>query len=64
MTDIQECNPMLTLGRYVGAAITEDDVPYEGWFAEMKKTLAEQFAEAEELNAFIQDKLDEYCYAG
>ena len=39
---------MLTPGRYVGVVIAEDDVPFEG-----------RFAEAEELNALIQKKLGE-----
>ncbi len=51
---------VLTPGRYVGAAATEDDgVPFEERFAELKETLAEQFAEAEELSAVIQTKLEE-----
>ena len=49
---------VLTPGRYVGAAAAEDDgVPFEERFAELKETLAEQFAEAEELSALIQSKL-------
>jgi len=38
------------LSRYVGAAAAEaDDIPFEERFVELKETLAEQFAEAEEL---------------
>ena len=39
----------------MGAAAEADDVPFET----LKKTLAEQFAEAEELSALIQTKLEE-----
>ena len=50
---------VLTPGRYVGSAVVEaDDVPFEERFAELKETLAEQFAKAEELSAIIQTKLD------
>ena len=53
-------NHVLTPGRYVGAAAVEDGgVPFEERFAEMKETLAEQFAEADELTAVIQEKLEE-----
>jgi type I restriction enzyme M protein len=34
------------------------DVPFEERFAGLKETLAEQFAEAEELSALIQKKLE------
>ncbi len=58
--DIREHGHVLTPGRYVGAAAAdEDDVPFEERFSELKETLAEQFAEAEELNALIQVKLEE-----
>ena len=50
---------VLTPGRYVGAAVAEaDDVPFEERFAELKATLAEQFAEAEKLSTIIQTKLE------
>ncbi|WP_374765257.1 class I SAM-dependent DNA methyltransferase [Yunchengibacter salinarum] len=59
LDDIREHNHVLTPGRYVGAvAADEDDVPFEERFAELKETLAEQFAEAEELTALIQTKLE------
>ncbi len=57
---IREHNHVLTPGRYVGAVLAETDgVPFEERFAELKETLAEQFAEAEELSAVIQMKLAE-----
>ncbi|PQO22450.1 DNA methyltransferase [Rhodobacteraceae bacterium WD3A24] len=60
LEDIRENNHVLTPGRYVGAAAVEaDDVPFEERFAALKETLAEQFAEAEELSALIQTKLEE-----
>ncbi len=60
LEEIREHSHVLTPGRYVGAAATEeDDVPFEERFAELKETLAEQFAEAEELSTIIQQKLGE-----
>lgn len=51
---------MLTPGRYVGAEAAEDDgVPFEERFATLRARLEEQFAEAEELSALIQKKLEE-----
>ena len=45
LEEIREHNHVLTPGRYVGAAAAEaDDVPFEERFAELKETLAEQFA--------------------
>ncbi len=58
LEEIREHDHILTPGRYVGAAAgEEDDVPFEERFAELKETLAEQFAEAEELSASIKQKL-------
>lgn len=60
LEEIRGHNHVLTPGRYVGAAAAEaDDVPFEERFAALKETLAEQFAEAEELSALIQKKLEE-----
>ncbi len=60
LEEIREHSHVLTPGRYVGTAATEeDDVPFEERFAELKETLAEQFAEAEELSTIIQQKLGE-----
>ena len=60
LEQIREHNHVLTPGRYVGAAAAEiDDVPFEERFADLKETLAERFAEAEELSALIQAKLEE-----
>ncbi len=38
----------------------EDGAPFEERFAELKKTLAEQFAEAEELSGVIQKNLEDW----
>ena len=60
LEEIGKHSHVLTPGRYVGAAATEDDgVPFEERFAELRETLAEQFAEADELSALIQKKLEE-----
>ena len=60
LEEIRQQSHVLTPGRYVGAATIEDDgVPFKERFAELKETLAEQFAEAEELSAVIQKKLEE-----
>lgn len=65
LEEIRTHNHVLTPGRYVGAAAVEaDDVPFEERFAELKETLAEQFAEADELNALIQKKLEEVSAHG
>ena len=62
---IREHSHVLTPGRYVGAAATEDDgAPFEERFAELKETLTEQFAEAEELSTVIQKKLEEISVHG
>ena len=59
LEEVREHNHVLTPGRYVGAAASEDDdVPFEKRFAGMKETLAEQFAKAEQLSALIRKKLD------
>ncbi len=59
LEEIRGHSHVLTPGRYVGAAAAEaDDVPFEERFVEMKETLTEQFAEAEELAAVIQAKLE------
>ena len=58
--EIRGHNHVLTPGRYVGAGeAAADDVPFEERFTVLKETLAEQFAEAEELSALIQSKLEE-----
>ena len=46
LEEVRGHNHVLTPGRYVGAAAADaDDVPFEERFAELKETLAEQFAE-------------------
>ena len=60
LEEIRERGHVLTPGRYVGAAVTEDDdLPFEERFTELKETLAEQFAEADKLSTLIQKKLEE-----
>ena len=60
LDEIRVHNYVLTPGRYVGAVAAEaDDVPFEERFGKLKETLTEQFAEAEELSALIQMKLEE-----
>ena len=65
LEEIRTHNHVLTPGRYVGAAAAEaGDVPFEERFAELKETLAEQFAAAEELSTLIQNKLEEVVENG
>ena len=60
LEEVGRHNHVLTSSRYVGAAAEKaDEVPFEARFAELKETLVEQFAEAEELGALIQTKLEE-----
>jgi len=60
LEEIRGHSHVLTPGRYVGAAAAEDDgMPFEERFAELRKTLAEQFAEADEMSAVIEAKLGE-----
>ena len=65
LEEIGKHNHVLTPGRYVDAvAAATDELPFEQRFAELKKTLAEQFVEAEELSALIQAKMKEVCADG
>ena len=65
LEEIREHHHVLTPGRYVGAAATEDDdVPFEERFWELQETLVKQFAEAEDLNARIQTKLEKIVTHG
>ena len=60
LEEIRGHNHVLTPGRYVGtAAAASDEVVFEERFTELKETLAEQFAAAEELTTLIQAKLEE-----
>ena len=60
LEEIREHNHVLTPGRYVGAVATEyDNVPFEERFSELRETLTEQFAEAEDLSILIKNKLEE-----
>ena len=65
LRDTRKHNYVLTPGRYVGAeAAAADEVPFEEQFAGLKETLAEQFAEAEELNSAIQKILQDVSANG
>lgn len=56
--DIAKHGHVLTPGRYVGAEEAEDDgVPFAEKFAELRATLAAQFAEGRELEARIEAAL-------
>ena len=60
LEEIWEHNHALTPGRYVGATAAEaEEVPFEERFAQLKEILTKQFAEAEELGALIQSKLEQ-----
>lgn len=56
-------SPMLTPGRYVGAAYVEDDgEPFEEKMARLTAELAEQFAESARLEAIIRENLRRVGY--
>ena len=58
--EIEAHNHDLTPGRYAGTAEAEaESMSFEMRFSELRETLAEQFAEAEELSAIIQIKLEQ-----
>jgi type I restriction enzyme M protein len=58
LEEIKAHNHVLTPGRYVGAAdVADDGVPFEERFAELKETLAEQFADAHELEGRIREAM-------
>jgi type I restriction enzyme M protein len=55
---IKEHGYVLTPGRYVGAAVQEEDgTPFPERFAELQAKLEDQFAESERLTAAIRDRL-------
>ncbi len=58
LPDIQKHNYVLTPGRYVGAAVIEDDgEPFEEKMARLTSTLKEQIKEEEKLNVEIEKQL-------
>ena len=60
LDEIQKHNRILTPGRYVDTAVSEEDeLPFQNRFAELKEALADQFVEAEKLNNLILTKLGE-----
>jgi type I restriction enzyme M protein len=65
LDDIRAHGHVLTPGRYVGAAPTEDDgVPFEEKMAALAATWREQTAEAARLDAAIQANLERLGYGG
>lgn len=63
LTDIKANDYVLTPGRYVGAAVLEDDgVPFEEKMAELTQTLYGQMAEAERLDGVIKENLEGLGY--
>ncbi|GAB3591441.1 class I SAM-dependent DNA methyltransferase [Acetobacter peroxydans] len=58
LDEVEQHGFVLTPGRYVGAEEAEEDnVPFTERFAALEKTLKEQFAQGEELNAKITTSL-------
>lgn len=58
LEDIRAHHHVLTPGRYVGAAETDDDdAPFAERFAALQATLEEQFSDADTLTATIREKL-------
>ncbi len=58
LEDIRGHNYVLTPGRYVGAAVAEeDDVPFEERMAELTEKLGEQFKESARLEVAIRENL-------
>lgn len=65
LEEIEAHRYVLTPGRYVGTeALDDDEHLFAERFAALKETLAEQFAEADELSARIQKKLEEVVSNG
>ena len=59
LEEIKKYDHVLTPGRYVGAAVAEeDDMPFEERFVEFKSKLENQFVEVEKLNGIILAQLD------
>ena len=60
LEEIRAHNHVLMSGRYVGAEEEEaDDASFDERFSKLKETLAKQLAEAQDLSALIQEKLEE-----
>ncbi|MGZ8521454.1 MAG: class I SAM-dependent DNA methyltransferase [Candidatus Binatia bacterium] len=65
LEEIKGHNYVLTPGRYVGAAMDdEDNTPFIERYAPLRAKLDEQFATAESLKNIIQTKLDEVIVNG
>lgn len=65
LDEIKKNDYVLTPGRYVGAADIEDDgIPFEMKMTELTKTLYEQMAEGEKLDAVIKQNMGVLGYGG
>lgn len=65
MDEVRKHSHVLTPGRYVGTAPTEEDnVPFEEQFAILRKKLEEQFEEGERLNTLARSSLSEVSGRG
>jgi type I restriction enzyme M protein len=63
LEDIKKHDYVLTPGRYVGAAILEDDgIPFETKMTELSQTLYEQMTESEKIDAVICKNLEGLGY--
>jgi type I restriction enzyme M protein len=61
LDEVRSSAHVLTPGRYVGSAAQEaDDLPFQERCAALREKLAEQFAQAEEITALIQAKLESF----
>ena len=61
--EVREHGYVLTPGRYVGAAETEDDgIPFDEKMSELSAKLYEQFDKAQELEATIKENLEALGY--
>ncbi len=63
LADIKKHDYVLTPGRYVGAAVLEDDgIPFETKMTELSQTLYEQMEESAKLDEVIRKNLEDLGY--